>query len=145
MNQTAFRESDAARAQLLQRELRAPLRGLPQELPEHSRVVVAMLRDAEAPLLKQQGDPLRQLLAAVFRPDALRIVVPVVDEAFSLDHLDGLPDDLRALARQQLVEANDQACILSLSSSSGTATCASFSTGLMRPVRSCKRLRRTLA
>jgi hypothetical protein len=99
----AFREGGAVRAHLLQSELRVPSGGLPPEVPNGVKALVAMLPDAEAPLLKRKGDPLRQLLAAAFHPDSRQIVVPVVDEPFSIDHFDGLPDEIRALARQQLV------------------------------------------
>eukprot|EP01046_Picozoa_sp_COSAG06_P043522 COSAG06_NODE_5712_length_3307_cov_113.406231_2_plen_770_part_00 len=99
----AFRESSAARAISLQAQLRIPHGGLPAELPKGVKVVVVLLPDAEAPLLKREGDPLRQLLATVFQPESQQIVVPVVDESFSVDHFDGLPDRIRALARQHLV------------------------------------------
>eukprot|EP01043_Picozoa_sp_COSAG02_P039872 COSAG02_NODE_3181_length_7215_cov_30.624930_2_plen_1762_part_00 len=99
----AFREGGAEWGQQLQSQLLIPHGGLPLELPPGIRVVVTVLLDAEAPLLKHAEDPLRQLLARIFHPDSRLIVVPVVDAAFTVDHFDGLPDEIRALARQQLV------------------------------------------
>eukprot|EP01046_Picozoa_sp_COSAG06_P035393 COSAG06_NODE_3800_length_4892_cov_4.694763_2_plen_1138_part_01 len=99
----AFREGSAARAQSLQAQLCIPHGGLPTELPTGVTVLVVLLSEAEALLLKQPGDPLRLLLAKSFHPASGQIVVPVVDTAFSVENFDGLPDEIRPLARQQLV------------------------------------------
>ena len=44
---------------------------------------------------------MRRALAKAFRSE--QVVVPLVDKDFAPDSLEGLPDDIRALARQQLV------------------------------------------
>eukprot|EP01045_Picozoa_sp_COSAG04_P008324 COSAG04_NODE_458_length_14025_cov_349.233735_2_plen_799_part_00 len=102
----AYRDGSAEQGRLLQDELLSPHGGLPAELPEQTKGLVALLPETEVELLKRPDDPMRQLLADVFRPGSRRIAMPVVGEDFNPEAFEGLPDDIRALARQQLVVLN---------------------------------------
>ena len=59
----------------------------------------------------------------MFHPDSRLIVVPVIDEAFTADHFDSVPDEIRTLARQELVvmdAARPDQAIQSIQASIGT-------------------------
>jgi len=71
--------------------------------PTDVRVAVFLLSSDQAPFehIRLEDDPLHVALAALFMRE--QVLIPVVDLEFSTDQLEGLPDDIRSLARQLFV------------------------------------------
>eukprot|EP01045_Picozoa_sp_COSAG04_P007421 COSAG04_NODE_388_length_15249_cov_7.616502_4_plen_3423_part_00 len=79
--------------------------GLMDSIPGDTRVLVFLLNDEVFAQIRNEGNDIRQALADAFESET-QVVIPVVDENFDINHLDGLPDDIRSLARQRLVPMN---------------------------------------
>eukprot|EP01043_Picozoa_sp_COSAG02_P048071 COSAG02_NODE_4682_length_5102_cov_11.871277_1_plen_1610_part_10 len=97
--------NDTSCAQLLQRHLLGASAGTVPAIPglEVARVVVCLLCHDETPFeqIHCNDDPMRLALAALFQGE--QVVIPVVDSGFTMGALEGLPDDIRSLARQLFV------------------------------------------
>ena len=97
---------DVACAKVLQQCLPGASAGMVSEMvsaPKAARVLVCVLCHDETPFgqIHHADDPMRQALATVFQGE--QVVIPVVGSGFTMDSLEGLPDDIRSLARQLFV------------------------------------------
>eukprot|EP01047_Picozoa_sp_COSAG01_P065982 COSAG01_NODE_9018_length_2581_cov_4.675262_1_plen_692_part_01 len=94
------------RAEALRQQLGVPsaVCGPVDVVPADAVVVVLLLSADEAPFaqIHTKDDPARMALGQVFA-GGKQVVVPVVDQDFAVSELEGLPDDVRQLARQLLV------------------------------------------
>ena len=96
---------DAQRAELVRQCVGGPniSVGPVEACPTDARVAVFLLSSDQAPFehIRREDDPLHVALAALFMRE--QVLIPVVDLEFSTDQLEGLPDDIRSLARQLFV------------------------------------------
>eukprot|EP01047_Picozoa_sp_COSAG01_P046686 COSAG01_NODE_4404_length_5060_cov_11.077202_2_plen_1099_part_01 len=93
----------AKRAHSLQQQIAVEV-GTADTIPSNSRAVVFLIEqgDAFSQMIMVADDPVRVALAGALCAEH-QVVIPIVDLDFCVDQLEGLPDDIRPLARQRLV------------------------------------------